>query len=259
MVMFISSVLETVVLSFPIYFYLSMFSELSSSSKVGNPLPTIDSFFSIYDDVMRSTVNAESVANSRHSEAPHLDTPTEESRSVSLWVEAALATDLEIVSLITSQENGASSTLQKSLSKRQSFSPLSQNNVKPCSPLPQSNISHAGAWTRGHGMQNTVELGNQLQSEMKMWFLWFVEEALDAGFRVFGECATDGGKLPLDSSSITAVLSQLKRVNEWLDRVVSRSDEPLLQKVDQLKRKIYGFVIQHVGTTFDNPINLASS
>lgn len=236
-----------------------MFSELSSSSKVRNPLPTIDRFFSIYDDVMRSTVTAESVANSRNSDAPHLDIPTEESRSVSLWVEAALATDLEIVSLLTSQDNGASSTLQKSLSKRQSFSPLSQNNMKPSSTLPQSNIAHVGVWTRGHGIRDTVELANNLQSEMKMWFLWFVEEALDAGFRVFGECVTDGRKLPLDSSSITAVLSQLKRVNEWLDRVVSKRDELLLQKVDQLKRKIYGFIIQHVGTTFDNPTNIASS
>ncbi|KAF3450060.1 hypothetical protein FNV43_RR06139 [Rhamnella rubrinervis] len=221
---------------------LSMFSELSSTSKVENPLPTIDRFFSIYDDVVRSSTTAESVAISCSSDTPHHDNiPTEQSQSVSLWVEAALATDLEIVSLLTSKDNGASSMLNRSLSKRQSLGSLSQNNVNK-------------AWTRGHGMRDTVELANQLQAEMKMWFLRFIEEALDvAGFRVLGECAaaaTDGGKLPLDSGSIAAVLSQLKRVNEWLDRVVSKTDEILHQKVDHLKRKIYNFVIQHVGTVY---------
>lgn len=218
-----------------------MFSELSSTSKVGNPLPTIDRFFSIYDDVMRSSTIAETVAISHNSDTPHRDgTTNEQPRSVSLWVEAALATDLEIVSLLTSQDNGAApSTLNRSLSKRQSLGAPSQHHANK-------------GWTRGHGMRGTVELANQLQSEMKMWFLRFVEEALDAGFRVLGECgvgaATDGcGKSPLDSSSVTAVLSQLKRVNEWLERVVSRRDEVLHQKVDLLKRKIYNFVIQHVG------------
>lgn len=226
---------ETMILKFPCPFYFSMFSELSSTSKVENPLPTIDRFFSIYDDVVKSSTTADSVSISRN----HDNIPTEQSRSVSLWVEAALATDLEIVSLLTSQDNGASSMLNRSLSKRQSLGSLSQNNVNK-------------AWTRGHGMRDTVELANQLQSEMKMWFLQFIEEALDAaGFRVLGEGAaagTDGGKLPLDSGSIAAVLSQLKRVNEWLDRVVSKRDEILHQKVDLLKRKIYNFVIQHVGT-----------
>uniref|UniRef100_A0A803PPL3 RING-type E3 ubiquitin transferase n=1 Tax=Cannabis sativa TaxID=3483 RepID=A0A803PPL3_CANSA len=121
--------------------------ELSSTSKVGNPLPTIDRFFSIYDDVVRSTKIAESIASSRiNSEISHeKGTPTEQLNSVSLWVEAALATDLEIVSLLTTQED------------------------------------------------------NETSSKLhKMWFLRFVEEALDAGFRVFGEGSTDGRRLSLD-------------------------------------------------------------
>ncbi|KAL5572709.1 hypothetical protein UlMin_022306 [Ulmus minor] len=225
---------------------LSMFSELSSTSKVGNPLPTIDRFFSIYDDVLRQTTIADSVARSQNSETPHENTTSEQSQSVSLWVEAALATDLEIVSLLTIQDNEAPSNLQKCLSKRQSF----KNHSKIS--LPQCNNSHVGTWKRGQGMQETVELGLKLQSEMKTWFLRFVEEALDAGFRVFGEGASVGRRLSLDSGSIAAVLSQLKRVNEWLDRVIPKRDELLGEKVDRLKRKIYGFVIQHVGTTIDS-------
>ncbi|KAM1386062.1 hypothetical protein ACFX2I_032313 [Malus domestica] len=36
-------------------------------------------------------------------------------------------------------------------------------------------------WTKGHRMKDTVELAIHLQSEMQMWFLQFVDEALDGG------------------------------------------------------------------------------
>ncbi|BBH08388.1 Plant protein of unknown function D [Prunus dulcis] len=239
---------------------LSMFAELSSTSKVGNPLPAIDRFFSIYDEVVKSTTLVKSIASNHNADTPYNDNiPTEQSKSVSLWVEAALATDLGVVSLLTTQDNEPPSTLQKSLSKRQSVNAPAKTHMKisSSSSSPESN-AHVGTWTKGRGMKDTVELAMSLQSEMQMWFLEFVEKALDAGFRVFGECAADGVKLPLDSGSIAAVLSQLKRVNEWLDRVVSKRDEQINEKIDRLKRKIYGFVIQHVGTTFDNA-PLASS
>ena len=110
-------------------------------------------------------------------------------QNLSLWVEAALATDLQIVSLLTSQDPEPPSTLHKSLSKRQSHNAPTKNHLKTSS-CPQSNPSH-GVWTRGHGMKDTVELANKLLSEMQIWFLRFVEESLEAGFRVFRESATD--------------------------------------------------------------------
>lgn len=228
-----------------------MFSDLCSVCQARNPLPTIDRFFNIYEDVLRSTAIAESVANSHNSETPDDSIPTEQSKSLSLWVEAALATDLQIVSLLTGTGADPPSTLQKSLSKRHSLS-TAKNHVK-VSSSPQSIPSAAGVWTRGSGMKETVELGTNLLSEMQMWFLRFVEESLEAGFKVFAECGADGKKaLPLDGGSIAVVLSHLKRVNAWLDRVVSKGNDSLSDKIEKLKRKIYGFVIQHVGSTFDN-------
>ncbi|XVF49237.1 hypothetical protein PTKIN_Ptkin03bG0252500 [Pterospermum kingtungense] len=222
---------------------LSMFSELSSKSKAGNPLPTIDRFLSIYDDVVKYTGIAETVHNS--------DTENAFSKSSSLWVEAAVATDLEIVSLLTPQNNETPSALQRSLSKGQYHHASPKNQLK-ASSLPHLEPA-AAMWTRGQGMKETVHFAMNLKSEMQMWFLRFIEESLDAGFRVLGESASGGCKtLPLDCGSIAAVLSQLKRVNDWLDKAVSNGDEPLANKVEKLKRKIYGFVIQHVGTTFDN-------
>lgn len=213
-----------------------MFSELSSTHKTGDLLYVVDRFFMIYNDVVRSTEIAESVFGSRNGNKPGAIS-SEQSKPASLWVEAALATNLEIVSLLTSQDIGPATSLQKSVSRRQTMeaSSLTNSNVVP--------------WTRGHGMKETVELAMELQSEMKLWFLKFVEESLDAGSKVFRESSGDGIKTspPIPNrGSIASVLSQLKRVNDWLDRVVSKRDDPLKEKVERLKRKIYGFVIQNV-------------
>ncbi|XP_065848445.1 uncharacterized protein [Euphorbia lathyris] len=227
---------------------LSVFSELVSSSKTGNPLPSIEQFFSIYDDVVKYTAVAESVAASHSSDQAAF--PTEQSKSASLWVEAALATDLEIVSLLKSKNSDPPATLPRSSSKRQSIKASSTAHHDPM----------VGVWTRGHGMKETVELATKMQSEMQKWFVRFVEESLDASFQALGGRSRDGGKkLPLSSSSIAAILSKLKRVNDWLEQVVSKEDDVLMKKIEKLKGKIYGFVIQHVGTTFDNSSQVASS
>ncbi|KAJ7978842.1 DUF936 family protein [Quillaja saponaria] len=236
---------------------LSMFSELTSVCKTGNPLPTIDRFFMIYDDVVRSSMIADSVASDHNSETPDDNILTAQSKYLSLWVEAALVTDLQIVSLLTGSDTDTLS-LQRSLSKRHSLTAPKKNHLKAC--LSTESNSSFGVWNRGHRMKENLELGKKLLSEMQMWFLRFVEESLDAGFKVFGESSTDGRRtLPLDGGSIALVLSQLKRVNDWLDSVISKGDEFLTEKIEKLKRKIYGFVIQHVGTTFDNCNSPASS
>ncbi|PSS01856.1 Coronin-like protein [Actinidia chinensis var. chinensis] len=233
---------------------LSMFSDLCSVSKAGNPLPTIERFMLMYDEVVKSTASTESIVTNRSSVTPSNNTPTEHSKSISLWVEAALATDLEIVSLLTDQNIESWTTQQKNSSKRQSLNIPSKNNTITSSSFPSDATGRR--WTRGFGMSETVELAMNLQLEMQMWFIRFVEESLDAGFRVFGKGSYDGG---LDCGPLTAILSQLKRVNNWLDLVVAKHDEVLTGKIEQLKRKIYGFVIQHVGTTVNSSMPSASS
>lgn len=69
-------------------------------------------------------------------------------------------------------------------------------------------------WTSGLGINETDELGVNLQLEMQIWFIRFVRDSLDAGFQIFGKGYSDGGQ-------IAVVLLQLMRVNELLDCVVS--------------------------------------
>ncbi|KAJ8527935.1 hypothetical protein K7X08_015386 [Anisodus acutangulus] len=231
---------------------LSMFADLRSTSNPKNPLPTIDRFMSIYEDVVKSTCVAESITSIRSVQKSTENMTMEQPKSSLLWVEAALATDLEIVSLLTNQNTGTQSASAKS-------SPT-YHSAKASNKNPTMVSAVSGTWTRGNGMNETVELAKKLQSEMQIWFITFVEESLDAGFRVFKNCsslASDGASS--NCGSITAILSQLKRVNSWLDRVVLKKDEQLIQKIESLRRKIYGFVIRHVGTTAENSTPISAS
>ncbi|KAG2322880.1 hypothetical protein Bca4012_058348 [Brassica carinata] len=215
---------------------LSKFSELSSSApKVGNPLLIISQFLVIYEDVVKYSQIVNSIASE-----DNFRLSSDQQNPISLWVEAALATNLDVVSLVKSQNNHES--------------PLKKSNPTRLSPGCSTKTDNiVGMWKEVEGMKETAKFAVNVQSEMQMWFIGFVEESLDK---------KNAAVRPLDGSSIAAVLSHLKRVNEWLDRVVSDQDNPittmsLTDKIEGLKRKIYGFVIHHVGSTYDNSASSA--
>ncbi|XP_076884668.1 uncharacterized protein LOC143533927 [Bidens hawaiensis] len=223
---------------------LSMFANLCSTSKAGNPLPTIDSFVTVYNDTVKATAAAEPLTSTHihyqnRTMAQDTAPPTDNSKSLALWVEAALATDLEVVSLLSKQGiQSPSQSLKQSLPETVK-SHLMSSCCKP---------TVSGQWVKGQGMKETFELGMSLQKEMQTWFFKFVEESLDAGFQVFGKNSVNSCEV----GPIKVILSQLKRVNDWLDRMVSKQDKAMTGAVERLKAKIYRFVIQHVGTTYDN-------
>lgn len=97
-------------------------------------------------------------------------------------------------------------------------------------------------WSRGGGLGEAAELANSLLVESREWFLGFVERFLDA----------DDASALSDKSQIAAMLSQLKRVNDWLDQVGAQKDDngendvvpP--EKVEKLRKKIYEYLLTHV-------------
>ncbi|EOY30888.1 Uncharacterized protein TCM_037938 [Theobroma cacao] len=107
---------------------MRLFSELSSKSKAGNSLPTVDQFLSIYDVVVKYTVLVESVAASHNSDTENAS--SEHSKSSSLRVEVALAADLEITSFLTPQNNGSPSALQRKFVERAISSCFRQKILK---------------------------------------------------------------------------------------------------------------------------------
>ncbi|KAI3994058.1 hypothetical protein MKX01_012315 [Papaver californicum] len=212
-----ASITESIVRS------LSMFSDLCSSSKVANPIPTID---------------------------------------LSLWIEAALATDFEVASLLSNQKGTPPKiSCSSALDTRPLRSHPRMSLSKRTSRVPLPDQVNASSWSRGCGVKETAELALSLRKEMQMWFLKFVEEALDAGFKIFQQNTLGGGiAVHKDNSGpVAAVLSQLKRVNEWLDSVVAKREELVTEKIERFKRKIYGFVIHHAGTALDNSSAILSS
>lgn len=120
----------------------------------------------------------------------------------------------------------------------------------------QSSQVAAANWVKGGGLQDIAELATRLQIESQSWFLQFFEGALDSGFQVSNAADLIGGSMaskscgPQDNSQIAALLSQLKRVNDWLDQLDVEKDEftngALPDTVVSLKRKIYDYLLQHV-------------
>ena len=112
-------------------------------SKPENPLPTIDRFMSIYEDALKSTSDVESIFGS-HSSSRSTDFTTEKQpKPNKLWVEAALATNLEVFSLLTNEEFDGLSKGEQSSTKRLSISEPAKKLSLP---------SAVGTWTRCMGM-----------------------------------------------------------------------------------------------------------
>jgi hypothetical protein len=101
---------------------------------------------------------------------------------------------------------------------------------------------------------------------MQTWFLQYVEKALEFGFRltfINSSGSSNGGNdvvtvdgsselkiVQKESSVIALMLSQIKRVNDWVDVIETDKEKPLdlpvVQILDRVKRKIYEFLLQHV-------------
>lgn len=125
-------------------------------------------------------------------------------------------------------------------------------DVKP-QPTPTA-ATPPPAWVRGKGVAETAELAKQVEVEAQRWFLNFMEGALDVGFHVATSGSNEredllhGAKVmsQQENSHIATMLSQLKRVNDWLDQVGDGLDSKLIETKARLKRKIYDFLLQHV-------------
>jgi len=237
---------------------LSKFSEICSSSKTSNPLPTVDIFLAVYEDTLKWKTIAESMVTAEADEA-FLEKSSHD------WVHAALATDLKVLKLL----NGATESISRlkstnrpkapsvepprtSLTRKPSLggSAKVQPKVSPSSPA-------SSTWNNTESMYQTVELAKALWREMHMWFLNFVNEALDVGFHLFeDQNVASKGK---HSSHITVVLSQFKKISDWLDGVRKiAEEEKTKEKIECLKRKIYGFVISHMGSAFESSVSVSS-
>ncbi|EOA30372.1 hypothetical protein CARUB_v10013495mg [Capsella rubella] len=107
-------------------------------------------------------------------------------------------------------------------------------------------------WVKGNGTEEIKELRNTLKQETRSWFLKFLEDALDTGFHASvseKKGKTKGAHPAEPENHITETLSQLRKANEWLEKVKSdhhSSDSSLLENIERLKKKIYSCLLLYV-------------
>lgn len=92
-------------------------------------------------------------------------------------------------------------------------------------------------WVPRGGVEDGAELAKLMKEESKVWFLGFVERFLDADV---------GERLPWDRDSVAGMLSQLKKVNDWLDDVSDLEGKVSTETVDRIRKKIYEYLLTHV-------------
>lgn len=109
-------------------------------------------------------------------------------------------------------------------------------------------------WSKGDNSKEFMELRKILANETQSWFLNFLEESLEFGFR--GGCSSQekkgkesSARVLEQNNHIALTLSQLKQANEWLDKVRSSSGSEkieFLDKIDRLKQKVYTCLLLHI-------------
>ncbi|CAK9276860.1 unnamed protein product [Sphagnum jensenii] len=253
---------------------LSMFAQLCSSAKTEFPQQSVEQFLSLYQSLKHAAVVADALTSARS----NLDTAAEaakenssgkaqdvadKSHHATEWVNAALSSDLASFSLQKLRPQSPIKLLVQTTTRHSSSRlGLGKINAKATSkitpemqgkevkaPFP----SIASPWVKGKGMMEIAELGKQLETDAQRWFLEFMEGALDNGFQVANKGDEEGADIVMSQQEncyIAGILSQLKRVNDWLDQVgvVENAvlDAKLVDTKARLKKKIYDYLLQHV-------------
>lgn len=263
---------------------LSIYAELSSSAREDNPQPTVEQFLILHGTLSQARVVADSLSkmtptgsSPNHEEnlpVEDLRISSETRKRASSWVQAALTTDLSSFTLFNKQstsstapawtqrlhtttgsqpilvlensvKNGASKTQSKtraSISSKLS-APSTPRRSGDGLALGQKPRAHPPPeWSRGGGLPEAADLAYALHTQSRNWFLGFIEKFLDAD--VNPSALSDKGQ-------IAGMLSQLKRVNDWLDDIGSSKDNSeecaiSAETVDKLRKKIYEYLLTHV-------------
>ncbi|XP_008788220.2 uncharacterized protein LOC103706043 [Phoenix dactylifera] len=276
---------------------LSMYVEVTFTAKEDNPQPAVEEFLALHASLSRASQVTDSLANTAVTspDQPPGGNPIPEDalkisadrrRRATSWVRAALATDLSPFSLYQHKPHppplsaaaastsvavvldGPSKTAAASSKAKPRSSPppipASSGSGKP-SPATTSQGKARGAaappspppeWARGGGLEEGSELARALREEARRWFLGFVERFLDA------DVAAPG---PSDGEQVAGMLSQLKRVNDWLDTIGRQREGEAAtaeaataedgvgegggvpeETIERLRKKIYEYLLAHV-------------
>ncbi|RRT80705.1 hypothetical protein B296_00002143, partial [Ensete ventricosum] len=243
----------------------SMYAEISTSAKEDNPRPTVEQFLALYASLCSATAVTDSLSKTTSQTLPGQslggDPTLEEALKVSAdvrrravsWVGAAVATDLAPFSLYDRKPSSTSTASRAMVvlegpSKTAAATAPSKAIPQTKSRLSLTSVSVGRGKTRGVGPNEGAWLARTLREESRAWFLGFLERFVDA----------DG--VPSNRQHVAAMLSQLKKVNEWLEAIGCRrsegeaddavdsegSGDVPAETVERLRKKIYEYLLTHV-------------
>ncbi|PIA29687.1 hypothetical protein AQUCO_05800061v1 [Aquilegia coerulea] len=260
---------------------MSVYAELRYSAKEDNPQPTVEQFLKLRTNLNSARLVADSLLKTTPEESSPdrevnltkaLKISTDRRKNAASWVQAALATDLSSFTVYKRQSNSSSTAEQNQRSvtcgqpvlvlenTAKDLSTKSQTKTRPSigsklvSPsTPRRSVegltmaqkprpSPPPECIRGNGVDEAVDLAENLRADSEDWFLGFVERFLNV--------EGDGAVLS-DNGQIAGMLSQLKRVNEWLDEIScgkEAGEGPRIsaETIERLRKKIYEYLLKHV-------------
>ncbi|XP_010276350.1 PREDICTED: uncharacterized protein LOC104611119 [Nelumbo nucifera] len=255
---------------------MSMFVELWETGQQDSPGLLVGQFLGLHDSMRQVASTVDALLETRSPETKtstpgteQIPTPeicrssTNKNEDATLWVRAALETDLSKFSLFTKQDkrgtiNGEQyhyvvleKTPEPTEVKLKRCSPQNKRSPKlpdlaskslPChssrprvSATKKANVERR-EWSKGIGLMEVASLVKRLISFSRGSFLKYLEDSLDKGF---------GLKRGEGDDEIAILLGQLKRVNQWLEDSVGDGLD-INERIEGLKKKLYAFLLEHV-------------
>ncbi|XP_062077666.1 uncharacterized protein LOC133782389 [Humulus lupulus] len=248
---------------------MGVFAELCESSNKSSAGSLVQKFLDLNQRMQCSANGVDFLVNSRLSGAdPSIYCSA--SKNATLWVKAAVGTNLSTFDLFRKQEKDEILNGEKChhvvLENAQELnfeicsptSKLSRNHTTLLSDLTAKGSQSASGWLPSATRKSITEREDLCKGERKLneaaslaqkilfasqeWFLKYLEDSLNIGFGLKRE---EGGP------EVASLLGQLKRVNHWLGDLVTKGiweDE----RIEGLRKKLYGFLLEHVDSAVAN-------
>ncbi|TVU38149.1 hypothetical protein EJB05_11503, partial [Eragrostis curvula] len=239
---------------------LSKYSELQSD-KDDDPKELIDRFLRFYQDLDHAIFIAQSQTRLRQGKACCSNSAS--SASAKAASKAALDRKQSAISLIRAAMEADLSFLPAHTRVIPESAKASAVEVKPVSPMfsskPKCNCNSraskktADASTEGSNLNAAMDLATAMQLDCNRWFLKYIDKFLD-------DIESETNYTTCDAQ-IVGFLQQLKKVDDWLNRVVrhermfsvdrSNKDSILPEEeqsdaCERVRRKIYSALLRHV-------------
>lgn len=189
-----------------------------------------------------------------------LNLALERKQNANSWVKSAVASDLLPISNSLKSRN-AMNIVKKSSTECCGTKPKGpyivpkQRKNDDVSIILAANKEDQLEWARGSSLCATSDLAASLQDECQRWFLSFIEKYLDEMENKVSSIQSD--------SQIAGIMFKIKRINDWLDVIVSKDtnslkgeckessslDDSERETCGRLKKKIYGILLKNVERT----------